>query len=207
MTALFLYGAVLLMVASVMVNRFGQRRAAQAAKRLQNDENTLRSLDTKLLETARHLQQNRQQAGNLDDQITDVRLAIDNLNDRLEKTKAAPMERYYIFDRLDTRPGTIWAMQIGRTGDAPLSDARLAAAWRMPRTYLIVAGNQREAMDRAAQRFPRNSGFDIGLAAPCHLFKGKRQGRDEPDLAALMSGSGGGQTMRPPSRNPERTNA
>lgn len=199
MTALFLYGAVLLMVASVMVNRFGQSRAARVTKKLNTDESALRSLDQKLVEIARSMQANRLETANLEDQITDARLAVDNMNDRLDKAKAAPMERYYIFDRLDTRPGTIWSLQISRPGDMTLSDARLASAWQTPRTYLIVAGNQREAMDRAGQRFPRNNGFEIGLAVPCHLFRSRRQGRDDSDLA--MDGAQG---MRPPSRNPER---
>lgn len=179
MTALFLYGAVLLMAASVIVNRIGQRRMAVARKALRTDEASLRQLDQGLVETAQTLAQAHQRLSELDDRLHETRLAVDHLTERYEQARVAPMERYVIFDRLDARPGTIWSLEVRRTEDAP-KDTRLAAAWPAPRTYLMVASNPREAMDRAVQRFPRNQGFDVGTAAPCLLFKSRRGNDDSP---------------------------
>ncbi|SMH59402.1 hypothetical protein [Azospirillum agricola] len=185
MTALFLYGAVLLMAASVIANRIGQRRMAAARKALRSDEDRLRQLDQGILDNSRILEQARQRTAGLDDQIHEARLAVEHLTERYERARAAPAERYHIFDRLDARPGTIWSLEIRRAGDAP-NDPRLAAAWPAPRTYLLVASNPREAMERAAQRFPRTQGFEVGSAAACHLFR-KRTSLDDKDTAALFT--------------------
>ncbi|MCG5243256.1 hypothetical protein ACIU1J_04155 [Azospirillum doebereinerae] len=188
MTALFLYGAVLLMVASVIVNRVGQRRMAKARKTLTTEETALRDLDSGIIESARAVNQSRQRTAELDDQIQDMRLAVEHLTEKLDQARAAPMERYFIFDRLDARPGTIWSLDVRRAQDAP-NEPRLAAAWPVPRTYLMVASNPREAMDRAAQRFPRNQGFEVGSAASCHLFKSRR---DDGEGGAGVFKRGGG---------------
>lgn len=191
MTALFLYGAVLLMAASVLVNRIGQRRMAAARKALAAEETLLRQIDNGILESARTLNQARQRVTELDDQIHGAQLTVDHLTEKFEQARAAPAERYHIFDRLDARPGTIWSLPIRRAEDAP-NDSRLAAAWSEPRTYLMVASNPREAMDRAAQRFPRNQGFEVGTAAPCHLFASKRASQtDDKDTAGLFTRAGG----------------
>lgn len=146
MTALFLYGAVLLMAASVIVNRIGQRRMVAARKGLAADEASLRSLDQSLLDNARALVQVKQRNEALGDQIRDTRLAVDHLTEKFEQARAAPMDKFYIFDRLDARLGTIWALDVRRNEEAA-SDARLTAAWPVPRTYLIVAATPREAAD------------------------------------------------------------
>ena len=190
MTALFLYGAVLLMAASVIVNRIGQRRMLAARKALTAEENKLRAIDRGILDGARALNQVKQRVATLDDEIHGARLTVEHLGEKFDQVRAAPMERYYIFDRLDARPGSIWSMDIRRTDDAP-NDPRLAAAWQQPRTYLIVASTPREAVDRAAQRFPRNQGYDIGPAVVCHLFKSKRSSQaDGDDTAASLSKAG-----------------
>ncbi len=194
MTALFLYGAVLLMAASVIVNRIGQRRMAAARKLLATEEGTLRSLDHLILDQARALGQVKQRNESLDDQIHDARLAVEHLTEKFEQARAAPTEKYHVFDRLDARPGTIWSLDVRRGEEAP-QDSRMAAAWPAPRTYLIVAANPREAVDRAAQRFPRNQGFDIGPATVCHLFKTKRSGE---------SGNGDRSGDRPAGRSADR---
>ncbi len=190
MTALFLYGAVLLMAASVLVNRFGQRRMVAARKALATEETSLRQMDQGIIDSARTLNQVRQHVTELDDQIHDAQLAVEHLTEKFEEARAAPAERYHIFDRLDARPGTIWSLTVRRGDDAP-NDPRMAAAWPDPRTYLMVASNPREAMDRAAQRFPRTQGFDVGNAAACHLFSSRRAKQaDDKDTAGLFNRTG-----------------
>lgn len=182
MTALMLYGAVLLMVASVLVNRIGQRRAALAHQRLQTDEGTLRTLEHEVGDRSRALHILRERCAGLDGQLDEARVAVDQLSLTMEQAKAAPVERYFIFDRQDPRPGAIWALQVRRSPDAPPSLPRMEMSWKAPRTYLVVAATQREAMDRVTHRYARNAGFDVGTAAPCHLFKTRPAG---PADAAL----------------------
>jgi hypothetical protein len=177
MTALFLYAAVLFMAGSVLVNRIGQRRMAAARKSLAGEENALVSLEREIVEHAQRLNQIKEREAALDDQLHGARLAVEHLTEKFDEARAAPLERYHIFDRLDARPGSIWSLEVRRADDA--SNARMAAAWPTPRTYLIVASTPREAVDRALQRFPRNQGFEVGNAAPCHLFKSKRSSATE----------------------------
>jgi hypothetical protein len=177
MTALFLYAAVLFMVGSVLVNRIGQRRMAAARKSLTEEENALTSLEREIVEHAQKLNQIQERETTLDDQLHSARLAVEHLTEKFDEARAAPVERYYIFDRLDARPGSIWSLEVRRADDA--GNVRMAAAWPIPRTYLIVASTPREAADRAVQRFPRNQGFEIGNAVPCHLFKSKRSSAED----------------------------
>lgn len=197
MTALMLYGAVLLMVASVIVNRIGQRRAALAHRRLQTDEGTLRTLEHEVGDRSRALHILRERCAGLDEQLDEARVAVDQLSQKMERAKAAPVERYFVFDRQDPRPGTIWALQVGRSADAPPALPRMETSWKAPRTYLVVAGNQREAMDRVAHRYSRNAGFEVGTATTCHLFGAKQAGKDDPALSGLPAGPGRAGQRRP----------
>lgn len=178
MTALFLYAAVLFMAGSVLVNRIGQRRLAAARKAVAEDETTLLTLEREIVDHARKLNEVKERASTLDDQLHDARLAVEHLTEKFDEARAAPVERYHIFDRLDARPGSIWSLEVRRADEAG-GNARMAAAWPTPRTYLIVASTPREAADRALQRFPRNQGFEIGNAVACHLFKSKRSSAED----------------------------
>lgn len=173
MTALFLYAAMLFMIGSVLVNRIGQRRLAEARKSLTEEENALLALERDINDSARRLSETKMREAGLDDQLHTMRLTLEHLTEKFDEARAAPVERYHIFDRLDARPGNIWSVEIRRSDDSG-STNRMAAAWPTPRTYLIVASTPREAADRALQRFPRNQGFEIGNAVPCGLFKTKR---------------------------------
>lgn len=177
MTALFLYAAVLFMVGSVLVNRIGQRRMAVARKSLTEEENALLSLEREIIDHGQKLNQVKERETALDDELHGARLALEHLTEKFDEARAAPVERYHVFDRLDARPGGIWSLEVRRADDA--GNARMMAAWPIPRTYLIVASTPREAVDRVLQRFPRNQGFEIGNAVPCHLFKAKRASATE----------------------------
>ncbi len=173
MTALFLYAAMLFMIGSVLVNRIGQRRLSEAKKSLTEEENALLTLERDINDNGRRLSEAKMRETGLDDQLHTMTLTLEHLKEKFDEARAAPVERYHIFDRLDPRPGSIWSVDIRRS-DEMGGNSRMAAAWPTPRTYLIVASTSREASDRAVQRFPRNQGFEIGNAVPCSLFKTKR---------------------------------
>ncbi len=183
MTAVLIYIAVLLMIGSVIVNRTGERRIKAARGRLSAADKDLRALNQQLLDDAGKLDAAQQQLAGVDDQLLQAETIVNALERQVETLQEAPVERYYVFDRLEPRPGTIWEVPVRRAPDVLPGGAAMAAAmtaaWRDGRTYLLVATTAREALERAAQRFPRVSGFEVGPATTCRLFdSGRSAGAD-----------------------------
>lgn len=170
MTAVLIYIAVLLMIGSVIVNRTGERRIKAARERLTAADKDLRALHQQLLDDAGKLDAAQKQLAGVDDQLLQAQTIVNALERQIETLQTAPVERYHVFDRLEPRPGTIWEVPVRRSPDGIAGGAAMTAAWRDGRTYLLVATTAREALERAAQRFPRVSGFEVGPATTCRLF-------------------------------------
>lgn len=200
MTAIALYIAILLMVASVVVNRIGERKMSKKRKSLSGLEKELRSLDSQALEATRALDQTKLRLSELDRQVEEAQAVVTRLQTRLEKTQTAPPDYLHVFDRLDARPGMIWTVTVKRSAAGIGVSSAQVAAWREPRSYLIVAGTQREALDRANQRFPQTSGFTVGPVGPCALFQSRRGPAVDDTEAA--SAAAGPRAQRPPGRIP-----
>jgi hypothetical protein len=88
----------------------------------------------------------------------------------LDKKKSSAMQRYFVFDRNEPRPGRFWevAVRCHPTG-VSLSDQRGYRGWSGVRRYLLVADGDREARERVAARYPRKAGFEIVEVAGCRL--------------------------------------
>ncbi|WP_448203409.1 hypothetical protein [Azospirillum sp. sgz302134] len=171
MTALCLYAAILLMVASVVVNRKGERRVKAGRESLSLADKDLRALEQQFLECGKALDLAQNRLTVLDERVAEAEALVRTLERQLESCQKAPAERYYVFDRLEPRPGTIWEVPVRRMPGVPPGGAAMASAWRDGRTYLLAATTQREALERASQRFPRISGFEVGPATACRLFQ------------------------------------
>ena len=173
MTAIILYAAVLLLVATVMVNRMGERRIRAARGELATADKDIRTMEQRVQEARRTLEATRGRADGLEETLAEAKRQNEALERHLDALQQAPVELYYVFDRLEARPGTIWEVAVRRAPDALYTSAAMAASWRDGRTYLIVASNQKEALDRATQRFPRVNGYEVGTVLTCRLFQPK----------------------------------
>lgn len=175
MIALLLYGAVSLIVFSAILTRLGLRRAAASRRAMEAEERTLATIGTEVEEITRALYDAQDRVNGLDTRLGEAQAALQAAERQLAAARTMPAERYYVFDRLDPRPGTIWEVPITHGGEANHAH-RMAAVWGGTRRYLVVAGTRREAMDRLTQRYPKSYGFEVGGPVPCALFLPKPSG-------------------------------
>ena len=174
MIAVCLYIAILLVAASVLVNRMGERRMKAAQSALVERDKDLQALDQQIQDGERMLGFAQTRLADLDGHVDEAKARVRALEQQFDAVQKAAPERFHVFDRLEPRPGVIWEVPVRRSPDVVTFSAGLARAWREGRTYLIVATTQREALERVTQRFPRISGFEVGQATSCRLFQPTR---------------------------------
>ncbi len=187
MIAVCLYIAILLVAASVLVNRMGERRMKAAQTALVERDRDLQALDQQIQDGEKALGLSRNRLSELDGRVEEEKARVQALGQQFETVQKAAPERFHVFDRLEPRPGVIWEVPVRRSPDVVTFSAGLARAWREGRTYLIVATTQREALERTTQRFPRISGFDVGPATACRLFQSARPAASSTVAAASAS--------------------
>lgn len=176
MIALLLYGAVSLIVFSAILTRLGLRRAAAARRAMEAEEKALSTIGTEVEGITQTLYEAQEKLNGLDTRLGEVQTALAAAERQLAAAKNTPAERYYVFDRLDPRPGTIWEVPVTHTAGEANHSHRMAPVWGGTRRYLVVATNRREAQDRLIQRYPKSYGFEVGQPFPCALFNGKPGG-------------------------------
>lgn len=189
MTMLLLYASVIMLALGVFANRAVARRLVMARRGMAADEQAMRELDHDLLAAQRALRDAERQREEADARIEQSRAALHAAEAELDKTRRMPVERFHVFDRLEPRPGIIWAARVELAADATSGTTRLSAAWGGTRTYIIAAASQREALDRLVQRFPRNTGYMIGTVSPCGLFAARKSRPGRTDEAPILIGS------------------
>ncbi len=189
MTGMLLYCALGLMVLTVLSNRYWRRqlvltRIANGKLKEKVDDVTREVADvaSDYAQLAHHYAEMEKRVGKAE---TDLQAALVEF----ENKKAAPMERYFIFDRQEPRPGRFWEVAV-RCSPTISADARGQRGWSGVRRYLLVSDGDREARDRVASRFPRRAGFEVVEVAGCRinglsvnriaeLSTFRRPGRDE----------------------------
>lgn len=176
MIALLLYGAVSLIVFSAILTRLGLRRAATARRAMEAEEKALSTIGTEVEGITQTLYEAQETLNGLDTRLGEAQAALAAAERQLAAAKNTPAERYYVFDRLDPRPGTIWEVPVTHTAGEANHAHRLAPVWGGTRRYLVVGTNRRDALDRLLQRYPKSYGFEVGQPFPCALFTGKPAG-------------------------------
>lgn len=200
MTGMLLYCALGLMVLTVLSNRYWRRqlvltRIANGKLKEKVDEVTREVADvaSDYAQLAHHYAEMEKRVGKAE---TDLQATLVEF----EKKKAAPMDRYFIFDRQEPRPGRFWEVAV-RCSPTISSEARGQRGWSGVRRYLLVSDGDREARDRVASRFPRRAGFEVVEVAGCRisglsvnriaeLSTFRRPGRDEDGGDGAGKGSG-----------------
>lgn len=174
---LLLQGVMALIVLNVLVSRYAGRRHEFHRNQLANDEAKLRQLDVKIAEAQRREQAQQLRIKELGEAAGFAAEQLAAAERELDALRKAPPDLYFVFDRLEPRPGIIWEVEVARAPDVPLS-GRMAAIWKQPRRYLITAKTPKEAQDRAAQRFFEKTGLTVERVGPCALFLPRRPDSD-----------------------------
>ena len=171
MTALLVYAAVLLLGIAILVNRRGERRLDRLRRDMVQDERILRDLDRQVQDARRRGAAADQALREAEAREAEARRNLEAAERRLAEARRQPVERFHVFDRLEPRPGRVWAVRITQSASDPLlRDGRRAGAWSGPRTYLLIAGSRKEVLDRAGLRFARSVGYEVEEAVPSPLF-------------------------------------
>jgi len=168
MTVLLTYAAVLLLAVSIMLSRASRRQLSAARKALATNEAALTEAGQALQEAVRAKLDAEQRHTGLDERLEQAQAQVRTAREALDAVRQAPLERYHVFDRMEPRPGALWAVTVARSPDVPSS----APPWSGERTFLLTAASQSEAVERVTLRYPRASGFDLRTAAPCPISFG-----------------------------------
>lgn len=194
---ILLQAVMVLIVLNVMISRYARRRHEIHRNQLNSDETKLRQLDQKIVEAQRREQVQQTRGRELGDAVAAAKEQLAAAERELDALRKAPPDLYFVFDRLEPRPGIIWEVSVSRTPDVPLSP-RMSAIWKQPRRYLIAAKTPKEAQDRASARFFEKTGLMVERVEPCALFLPKRPDADvelgsytASNPAASPNGQGG----------------
>lgn len=166
MTVILTYAAVALLAVSIIVSRTARRQLASARKALAADEAVLIEAGNALHEALRARHDAEQRHAGLDGRLEQAQAEVRAAQQVLEAARQTPVERFHVFDRLEPRPGTLWAVTVARSPGTPPG----SAPWTGERTCILAASSQSEATERATLRYPRTAGFEVRSAVPCPHF-------------------------------------
>lgn len=171
MTGMMLYLSLGLMVLTVLSNRYWRRQVIAARqsqiKVREKVDDVARELSDAAAEygdLARHVGEAEQRTVKVEQQMQIALLELD-------KAKEAPVSRYYVFDRVEPRPGRFWEAAVRHlpTSYTTAADRQGQRAWIGIRRYIVLAETEREVRDRVSARFPRRSGYELVEVIPCQL--------------------------------------
>lgn len=170
MTGMLLYGALALMVLTVLSNRYWRRQLTLTRIAMGKLKSKVDDITREVADVASDYAQLSHQAAELDKRVQKAEIDLQAALVELEQKKAAPLDRYFIFDRLEPRPGRFWEVAIRHTPQGGgFGDARSYRGWSGIRRYILIGDGERDARDRAAARFPRKAGFEVAEVAGCRV--------------------------------------
>lgn len=168
MIGVMLYASAALIVLTVVSNRYWRRQLAKTSDAANKLKDKADELTREVAEVAANygslshdLAEIERRAGRAEQELA---IAVQEL----ETKRQSGTDRYYIFDRLEPRPGRFWEAAIRHQPDS--ATLRLHhRTWIGVRRYILVADSERDARERIGARFPRKSGFEVAHVVPCRL--------------------------------------
>ncbi|AWK85719.1 hypothetical protein [Azospirillum thermophilum] len=209
MTGMLLYCSLALMVLTVLSNRYWRRQLAQSRVAAAKLKGKADDLAVELTEISNEYTKLAQAEADMERRVTKAEQEMQAALIDLDNKRVAPLERYFVFERVDPRPGRFWEAAVRYTpAGVNLLDAGDHRGWTGVRRYLLVADTEREVRDRIGSRFPRKAGFEVIEVAACRLnglvvnriselSTFRRPGRPEEEEE-------GGRTTRRPAPAPAR---
>ncbi|MBK1839594.1 hypothetical protein JHL17_19470 [Azospirillum sp. YIM B02556] len=170
MTGMMLYFALGLMVLTVLSNRYWRRQLVLTRVAMSKLKEKVEDVTREVADIASDYAQLAQHQAEMEKRVQKAEVDLQAAIVELDQKKSAAMERYFVFDRNEPRPGRFWEIAVRfHSSGVSLSDQRGYRGWMGIRRFLLVADNDREARERVAARYPRKAGFEILEVAGCRL--------------------------------------
>lgn len=168
MTGMMLYLAFGLMILTVVSNRYWRSRHSSTTGTTRKAREKLEALSDDLETAARLCQHAAKEYAEAQARTAKAEQEMTLALARLEASRELPANRFYVFDRLEPRPGRFWEVAVRHLPQA--QEERLPhRTWAGIRRYLLAAESEREARERISARFPRKAGFEIAEVRPSGL--------------------------------------
>lgn len=168
MIGMMLYISMALMVLAVVSNRYWHRQlrlsrdaVAKLRVKVEDTQKEVASVAAAYATLAHDTADTERRAGRAEQEAAAAM-------QELEAKKQAGTDRYYVFDRLEPRPGRFWEAAVRYVPDAVI-DRSAPVNWTAPRRYILIADTERDARRRVAARMPRSQGFDVIHVVPCRI--------------------------------------
>lgn len=169
MTAMMLYAALGLMILTVLSNRFWRRQLSTARVSLAKLKEAAEAVGKELSHASKDYAAINQHLADTERRTAKAEQDLAAALAELETKKAAPVQRYFVFDRLEPRPGRFFEAAVRFDPNAASEDRMAHRAWSGVRRYLLVAETEREARERIGGRFTRKQGFEVVEVTACRL--------------------------------------
>ncbi|MBP2301344.1 hypothetical protein [Azospirillum picis] len=170
MTGMMLYFALGLMVLTVLSNRYWRRQLVLTRAAMSKLKDKVEEVTADVAEVAADHGQLIQAQAELERRVQKAESDLQAAVLELDQKKAAPLDRYFVFDRNEPRPGRFWEVAVRYSpGGVSFADQRGYRGWTGIRRYLLTADGERDARERVSARYPRKAGFEILEVAGCRL--------------------------------------
>lgn len=168
MIGMMLYISLALMVLAVVSNRYWRRQllktrddVAKMRVKVENMQKDVASVAAAYATLAHDTADTERRATRAEQEAA---AALQEL----ETKRQGGSDRYYVFDRLEPRPGRFWEAAVRHVPDAVI-DRSAPVSWTTPRRYILIADTERDARRRVTARMPRSQGFDVIHVVPCRI--------------------------------------
>ena len=170
MTGMMLYFALGLMVLTVLSNRYWRRQLVVTRIAMSKLKEKVDDVTKEVADVASDYAQLAHHHAEMEKRVQKAEIDMQAAILELDKKKSSAMQRYFVFDRNEPRPGRFWEVAVRfHPPGVSQSDQRGYRGWSGVRRYLLVADGDREARERVAARYPRKAGFEIVEVAGCRL--------------------------------------
>ncbi len=170
MTGMMLYFALGLMVLTVLSNRYWRRQLTLTRVAMSKLKEKVDDVTKEVADVATDYAQLAQHHADMEKRVQKAEIDMQASLLELDQKKGAAMQRYFVFDRNEPRPGRFWEVAVRFHPTAvSFADQRGHRGWSGIRRFLLIADGERDARERVAARYPRKAGFEILEVAGCRL--------------------------------------
>lgn len=161
----YYYLSLFMVILAVLSNRYWRRQMAKADGEYETVKQSADKMSKVVVSASAECASLTTELAALTKRADRAELEHNALNQEYEKRKNAPKERYFVFERVQPRPGAFWEVAVRCLhSEDPSGSGR--ATWAGVRTYMLIADNEGAALRRAQARFTPQHGYQVVQARP-----------------------------------------